>query len=198
MPHTSLLAVDLVLLLPPLLTRSVTKLNRRLKPPPEGFHFDLDHLPHLTLAQQFVRATDLEALNSIIEQRIQRHLPLHLQTTQLSSPRTACTLGVTLSPELMTFHRQLMTDLLPFVVTTNVHNAVWANPDTPRPADIAWVSKFRQNFAFERFEPHVTLGIGTLEAFVEPEHFVATTVALCHLGRFCTCRRVLKAWELKG
>ena len=198
MPHTSLLAVDLALLLPPLLTRSVTKLNRRLKSPPDGFLFDPDHLPHLTLAQQFVRETDLKALHSIIGQRIQHQLPLQLQTTQLSSSRTACTLGVTLSPELMTFHRQLMTDLLPFAVITNVHNAVWATPDIPRPADIAWVSKFRQSFAFDQFDPHVTLGIGTVKAFVEPEHFVATTLALCHLGRYCTCRRVLKAWELTG
>jgi hypothetical protein len=194
--HTSLIAVDLVLLLPPLLIRSIVKLNRRLKSPPEGFLFDSDHLPHLTLVQQFVRETDLAALDSLIKKRIHHHLPLQLHTTQLSSPRTACTLGVTLSRELMTFHCQLMSDLLPFFVTTNVQNAVWAVPDIPRPADVQWVSKFRQDSAFDQFNPHITVGIGTVEACVEPRSFVAATVALCHLGRFCTCRRVLKTWEL--
>ena len=33
-----------------------------------------------------------------------------------------------------------------------------------------------------------------MEAAATP--FVATEVALCHLGRFCTCCRVLTAWTL--
>jgi len=26
--------------------------------------------------------------------------------------------------------------------------------------------------------------------------FDATTIAVCQLGRYCTCRRVLRQWEL--
>jgi hypothetical protein len=59
------------------------------------------------------------------------------------------------------------------------------------------VSGFRRKSSFRAFNPHITLGHGKRAPVVEPFAFDATTIAACHLGRFCTCRQVLRAWELK-
>ena len=63
-------------------------------------------------------------------------------------------------------------------------------------ADVEWVRQFRTQAAHGRFDPHVTVGVGTLQ---EPGPLPAadgTRVALCQLGRFCTCRRILAEWTL--
>jgi hypothetical protein len=61
---------------------------------------------------------------------------------------------------------------------------------------VEWVAGFRRNSSYEAFTPHITLGHSTKLPFVEPVSFDATTIAACHLGRFCTCRRILRQWKL--
>ena len=75
-------------------------------------------------------------------------------------------------------------------------DAFWTDGNAPRSADIEWVATFRQQSALQRFDPHITIGVGALNARVAPTSFVATQLAMCQLGRFCTCRRVLRAWTL--
>ena len=65
-----------------------------------------------------------------------------------------------------------------------------------RGSDVLWVSDYRLNSSFGAFTPHITLGHGAQPRRVEPMAFEATTIALCHLGRFCACRKVLRTWEL--
>jgi len=59
-----------------------------------------------------------------------------------------------------------------------------------------WVTGFRLKSAFGAFTPHITLGHGEHLPEIEPFEFEATTIAACHLGRFCTCRKVLREWRL--
>ncbi len=65
-----------------------------------------------------------------------------------------------------------------------------------RPGDVAWVAGFRRTSSDAAFTPHITLGHAATLPNVEPVTFDATTIAACHLGKFCTCRRVLRQWEL--
>jgi hypothetical protein len=65
-----------------------------------------------------------------------------------------------------------------------------------RDRDVRWVREFRRESSFDRFTPHITLGHASEPPTVEPMEFVATTIAVCHLGRFCTCQRIIRAWHL--
>jgi len=62
-----------------------------------------------------------------------------------------------------------------------------------------WV-KYFEEVSFERYFPHVTLGAGTQEAvnalthdrsLNQPFDFVANRLAVCQLGNFGTCRKIL-------
>jgi hypothetical protein len=66
-----------------------------------------------------------------------------------------------------------------------------------RDRDVQWVREFRRESSFDRYTPHITLGHAAEPPLVEPMDFVATTVAICHLGRFCTCRRIIRSWDLR-
>ena len=65
-----------------------------------------------------------------------------------------------------------------------------------RPDDVSWVAGFRGSSSYERFHPHITLGHASRLPRVEPMVFDAESIALCRLGRFCSCREVLHAWRL--
>ena len=190
------MAIDVALLVPDALGRVLIGLNRSLQPPPDGFHLDATHLPHLTLAQLFVRAGDLAEITRLVGAVLQYQPPLAVATTQVSRQRVSTTLGITGTDELVALHRRLMDHLETFRTNDGGAEAFWTDGDVPRAADVSWVATFREEAAFHRFDPHITIGVGQLDGEVDRTRFVATEVALCHLGRFCTCRRVLTAWRL--
>jgi hypothetical protein len=59
-----------------------------------------------------------------------------------------------------------------------------------------WVANFRRQSSYGRYAPHITLGHASQPPDIDPIAFTAETVALCHLGRFCTCREVVESWTL--
>ncbi len=194
------IAINIALLLPDPLARLIITLNRTLRAPPNGFRFDSTHLPHLTLVQQFARQRDLAAIADAVGNIIRNQIPLALTTTHISCAQSS-TLGIGLTDELATLHGRLMECLKPFrdaSASDDEDAGFWTDGDGPRRADIKWVATFREQSAFHRFEPHITLGMGTLGAHITPTEFAATQIAMCQLGRFCTCRRVLQVWTLTG
>ena len=189
------IAVDVALLLPEPVARHCRTLNARLDPPPAGFRFDATHLPHVTLVQLFVRRPRLTHLMAILSGVLAGHEAMTLHTTTLSRGATATTIGLAVQPRLDALHRGLVEAVRP-LVGPPARGGFVADDGGPRQADIEWVSTFRERSSYARFSPHVTLGIGRLEETPPTWSFVADTVALCQLGRFCTCQRVLASWTL--
>ena len=192
-----LLAVDVAILLPDPLLQPLLRLNAALLPPPDGFRFDDTHLPHVTLAQLFV--AKLQLPDVIHEAAAVTHdcAPLRLAPAGLSRGRTASTVRLEPTDALIRLHTRLMDRLRRFESAQGDATAFLAAEDLPaRDADVEWVRQFRTHAAYDRFDPHVTVGVGTPP---EPGHLQAVDgarVALCQLGRFCTCRSVLAEWSL--
>ncbi len=196
MPAGSLVAVDAAILLPPAAQQVVAQLNARLAPPPDGFRFDADHLPHVTLAQQFVPAADLRLVTAEIGAVLASFPPLTLTAERLASSGTTTSLVLAPTRPITDIHTRLMDRLAAFDMTAGGANAFLANGEAPRARDVEWVTRFRTAAAYGSFEPHVTLGVGALDSPAPVLEFAADAVALCRLGRFCTCRRKLASWTL--
>lgn len=192
-----LLAVDVAVLLPEPLLQPLLRLNAGLLPPPGGFRFDATHLPHVTLAQQFVAAAQLPELVGTVNEALRGRAPLRLQPAGLSRGRTASTALLAPTGPLTRLHADLMDRLRPFEAGHGDAAAFCSTGgETPRDADVNWVRQFRTHAAYDRFDPHVTIGVGPLP---EPDPLPAadaSRVALCQLGRFCTCRSILAEWCL--
>ena len=192
-----LLAIDIALLLPPALLEPALRLNAALLPPPHGLRFDATHLPHLTLAQQFVPAAQLPAVTDAAAAALGGVGPLRLLPAGIGRGRTAATLRLAPTADLTRLHTRLMDRLGPFESATGTAAAFYAAGGEPaRDADVDWVRRFRTAAAYERFDPHVTVGVGPLPEAAPLPAADAVRVALCQLGRFCTCRRVLADWRL--
>lgn len=195
MSDLTLVALDIALLPPDRISRRAVDLSATL-PDNEslGLRLGGDVMPHVTLTQQFVRAEDLDAALDRAGAVLAGSGALPLTVTGPGRSQRSVWMSIDLTPPLIELHRCLMDALRSFERPDGTE-AAFLDGDA-RPGDVAWVAGFRRNSSHAAFTPHITLGHAALLPNVEPLTFEATTVAACHLGRFCTCRRVLRQWQL--
>jgi len=203
MPH-DILAVDLALLLPDDVNEQAIKVNRHLwEQSHQGFLFDDSHIPHLTLAQQFVERERLPEIRQTIGELL----------ASLSSPLLQI-VGYELRPrsdsshnvwwdihetaELQAFRQQVMKTLEPFITLGGSAESFFLDPGSSAEDElVGWVRDFRSRVANQTYRTHLSLGKGlTPPPLSFPIDFKPTTVALCHMGKFGTCRKILGSWML--
>lgn len=200
MPSTAApLAIDIAVLLPSPVQDRVRRLNASFDASDgRGFRFDNQHLPHLTIGQHYVRPESLPAVRHHIGRLVSDMVPFEVLITGSLASRTAQLLKVERSAELYLFHTQVMNAMQPFEATGGRADSFQYDGWPPRPADITWVSTFRQISSYTSYSPHITLAIGTAPLTLEPFGFTICEIAILRLGRFCTCREKLATWTLGG
>ena len=190
-----LLALDVAILPPPSVSKRAIELSAALPAvDSQGLRLDDDHLPHITLTQQFVSAQDIDAVLAKVEATITNYDTLRLNVTGPGRGRSSVWMSIAQRLDLVELHRDLMDALSDFERQDGT-NAAFVDGDA-RPGDVAWVAGFRRSSSYAAFRPHITLGHSSTLPTVDPLAFEASTIAACQLGRFCTCRRVLRRWEL--
>jgi 2'-5' RNA ligase len=191
-----LLALDVAVLLPAETAQRAVDLSAALPEEDfEGLRLDADHRPHLTLTQQFVREEELDAVFEHVDASVRGRPPLRIHVTGAAQEGRTISLAVERTAALDELHGQLM-EALRGLERPGGTPAAFVGEDG-RVGDVLWVSGFRLKSSFGSYAPHITLGHGAEPPAVEPFVFDATTVAACHLGRFCTCRTVLRQWLLR-
>lgn len=192
-----IVAIAVAILLPPAARVIVDRLNTAFYATSgRGFRFDAEHHPHITLGQHFVTEDGMPAVWNRIGQVVPRFGPFEVQITGSRGGRTAQVLVVERSDELQQLHARVMHTMQACEVAGGDSSAFYESGEPARPADAAWVARFRANSSFTRFAPHITIGIGPRQLSVDPFQFTARELAVCHLGRYCTCRDRLATWTL--
>jgi 2'-5' RNA ligase len=192
---SQLLALDVAVLPPADVHARAIALAASL--PAEGSHgltLDDTHRPHVTLTQAFVRAEELDAALERVDEVLRSQRRLTMNVTGAGKSAHTIWLAVERTPALVELHEQLMEALRGYERPGGTP-AAFVDGDG-RVGDALWVTSYRLKSAFHAFTPHITLGHGDHVPDVAPFSFQGTTIAACHLGRFCTCQRVLRAWEL--
>jgi 2'-5' RNA ligase len=194
---STLIAFAMAILPPPGIGQRAVELGASL-PPEEskGLRLGPRHLPHITLTQQFVRADELAPVLARVEGVLRDHPPLEVHVTGGTSVGGAAWMVVEPSSDLIGLHERLMEALRGFERAEGGPGA-FVDGDG-RLADVLWVDSYRLKSALHAFAPHITLGHSSQPPVVEPLAFTADTIAACHLGRFCTCERILRRWTLTG
>jgi 2'-5' RNA ligase len=190
-----LLALDVAILPPPDVRDLTMRLNAALPEEDfQGLRLDEDHLPHVTLAQQFVRADELDRVCERVGSIVRGQLPLAVPVmTGGRIPTNTVWLAIERTDALVSLHGRLMEALAEFEQRGG-GPAAFVDGDA-RLADVAWVTDYRLKSSFLSYSPHITLGHASEAPHIAPFTFQATAVAACHLGRFCTCRRILRTWD---
>src|SRR5688572_31930918 len=139
---TTVIAIDVALLLPADVAETAVALNRAL-PPDEGQGLVLDaaHLPHVTLAQLFVATERLNTALDRIGEIARNQASLRLRVTGGSRGARSVWMRIERDAPVVTLHERLMATLGAFEERRG--SALAFDGRDARPADVAWVSGFR-------------------------------------------------------
>ena len=159
-----------------------------------GLRLDDEHLPHITLSQHFIRAEERELAFEKIDEVLRAQKPLKLVITGGGRSNSAVSMEVEKTPRLQELHERLM-EALRGVERAGATPAAFFGGDA-RMGDVLTVASYRVNSSFAGYSPHITLGHASESPAVERMSFQASIVGACHLGRFCSCREILRSWTL--
>jgi len=192
----SVVAINVAFLLPRGARTVTERVNARFETTAgANLRFDATHHPHLTLAQLFVERDQLDDVAAAVATVISTTRPIDIRVTGARGGRTAQVITVDQTPMLQRLHERVMDTLAAYEVAGDAAG-FFGDDEPPRDGDVAWVRRFRAESSHARFDPHITVGIGQTPVDCAPFTFVAGEIAVCHLGRFCTCRDRLARWAL--
>jgi len=184
---------------------------RLLKSFPKGFALDETHHPHVTMLQQFVRTDDLDkvfaAANAIMSKEKPTVWTLKAVKYYYIPDKPFGLAGVVVEPTdgLHRLQDELVAAVKPYTVKTGTPAAFFSEVHGRdiQKSLIEYVAYFVKVAAGKRFNPHVTIGVGT-EAYLNKmlaEPFPSFTfspigASVYQLGTFGTARKELKALTL--
>lgn len=193
---SQILALDIALLLPPDAGARAVRASAALPSHEfEGLRLDAERLPHITVTQQFVRVDEIEVIFERLDGALRGVPPMTVRVTGGGKGSSAVWMAVERTPALSRLHERLMEALRPFERPGGGPASFFEG--AARSGDVGWVTGYRGASSLSAYTPHITLGHAATPPRVDPFTFEATTVAACHLGRFCACRRVLRRWQLE-
>jgi 2'-5' RNA ligase len=178
---------------------------------PKGFPLDATHHPHVTMLQQFVRTDDLDkvfaAANAVLAKEKPGGWKLKaFRYYYIPSPPIGLA-GIVVEPteDLHRLQDELITAVEPYTVKTGTPAAFFSDEGGRdiQQSLIDYVANFVTDAAGKRFNPHVTIGVGTetyLKEMLE-EPFASFTfspvgASVYQLGSFGTARKELRALTL--
>ena len=192
---SKLLALDVAILPPPDVRQRAIELSAGLPSDhADRLRLDAEHMPHITLTQQFIRVEELEPAFERVDAILRAEPPLTIQVTGGGKGGHSVWMAIERTEAIAGLHERLMEALRGFERPGGTAAAFF--DEDARVGDVLWVTGYRLKSSFHSFTPHITLGPGDAPPQIAPFTFAATTVAACHLGRFCTCRRPLRTWTL--
>ncbi len=184
---------------------------RLLKSFPKGFTLDETHHPHVTMLQQFVRTDDLDKVFAAAGAVMAKEKPTAwtlkaFKYYYIPSPPVGLA-GIVVEPtdDLHRLQDELIAAVTPYTVKRGTPAAFFSETGGRdiQKSLIEYVDYFVKIAAGKRFNPHVTIGVGT-EAYLNKmltEPFPSFTfspvgASVYQLGTFGTARKELKALPL--
>jgi hypothetical protein len=98
--------------------------------------------------------------------------------------------------ELQKLHETIMKRLWSYL-SYDVEISMLFNPPEVEEVTLYWIRNYAEKYNDpSTFQPHITVGFGETDAFQLPVDFTASTIAVCQLGNYCTCRKIIITSEL--
>jgi hypothetical protein len=201
-------AIDIALEPDTTMVQQAMAANARLRKSfPKGFALDETHHPHISMLQQFVRTDDLDkvfaAANAVMAKEKPTTWTLKaFKYYYIPAPPIGLA-GIVVEPteDLHRLQDELIKAVAPYTVKTGTPAAFFSNEGGRdiQKSLIDYVANFVTDAAGERFNPHVTIGVGTEEYLNKmlaepfpPFTFSAAGASVYQLGSFGTARKELR------
>jgi len=211
-PQNPVTPIDIALEPDATMVQHAMAANARLRKSfPKGFALDETHHPHISMLQQFVRTDELDKVFAAASAVIAKEKPTAwtlkaFKYYYIPAPPIGLA-GIVVEPteDLHRLQDELIKAVAPYTVKTGT-TAAFFSDEGGRDIQkflISYVANFVTDAAGKRFNPHVTIGVGT-EAYLNKmlaEPFASFTfspagASVYQLGSFGTARKELRALTL--
>ncbi|MFH1073205.1 MAG: hypothetical protein V1743_07295 [Nanoarchaeota archaeon] len=186
------IAIDVVLLPPEEIMERAIAINGNLKEDPIQLN-KRNCLPHISLCMGVVKEEDLPIVKKLITEIASYHSKLSLTIGRINREQT--TFDIKKTDDLQKLHEHIMTALSPYLSYDATTRMCYSPPPVVEKT-VFWINNYREKSSFANYFPHITLGISNVTDKKLDIRFTASTLALCHLGNYCTCRKILHAVHL--
>lgn len=186
-------AIDIVLIPSNLVIDYALALNQNLEQSPLRLSRE-KAMPHISLAMAVVKESNLQEISYKLNQ-LQKNFSIELEIDHKfmdNSGDLVTGLGIRKSPELMLIHQEAVNLLKPYAEQISPDTKeVFAGADLINyPQPCKWVIDYISKHSAENFNPHITIGFGDI-GDITKQKFFSETLALYHLGPYCTCNALL-------
>jgi len=192
------IAIDVVLLPSEKMMGKAIEINKELIKTNEG-KITLDKekcLPHISLCMGIIEEEDIPEVKKILEEIAAELSSLNLvaeniKADVISTGKKVSGLRIQSNEDLQKLHETVMKRLWKYL-SYDVEASMLFNPSEIEDVTFSWIKGYADKYENPlSFHPHVTVGFGETDEFEFPVEFTASRIALCQLGNYCTCRKIL-------
>ncbi len=186
------IAIDVVLLPPEEIMNKAIEINKKLVDDPIKLNKE-SCLPHISLCMGTIEEKSLPKIKETIDKIASSFPKLSLTINEINEEHT--TFDIEKTEILQKLHETVMEKLEPYL-SYNATTSMCFSPPHVVEKTLFWINNYREDSSFGKFHPHITLGTSKLNKTELDINFTASILAICHLGNYCTCRRVLHSVKL--
>lgn len=203
----NIIAIDVLIIPSEEMDAQALKLNSHIhQNNPETIKLDENHIPHITLLQCFINATDLPKVNAALE-GLHKAIPQDsLQAESLfyyqDKEESFAMVRIEKTKSLLKIHKKTIELVKPYIVKNGSEESFVQNPDgSPiRESTVIYVPEFIEKYSYENFDPHISLGVAQkmlLDSLAQhvfkPIQFEAASLSVYQLGDHGTAQKLL--WQ---
>jgi|SRR3989338_2401825 len=199
-----LTAIDAVIIPPSHILNLATNLSQRLSRTSPFVLNTENRFPHISILMGYIN-NDSEASKTIAKIGRKR-LPIDLIISRIEQEENEFDgkyfyhLVIEPNDQLLEIQSQLIDELSRVEDVFPTQEAYIVEPKETIVSDVINYVKTFDDYqgGADKYNPHITLGAGekglSFEDFNLPVKFTADSIALCQLGNYCTCRRILSLY----
>ena len=198
----SCIAIDIVLIPPRKIIDEVIGLNSQCSWSDGNFSQSIsDRVPHMTLLMWWIEEENLgkieDLLNSyaktITETPIAKSNGIYYSI--LPDGNFWQYIDIDTNSSLQSIYNYTLTNLMPIMSHIEKREGFIEN-NTINEITIEWVGGHANKSPNDTYNPHISIGIGTLESDEFKKEFPIESIGIYQLGNYCTCRKLLTSIKL--
>lgn len=198
------IAIDVVLLLSENMTDKAIEINKELlKTHEKKIILDKQKcLPHISLCMGVIEEEKLPEIKKVLENIAKEFSNFNLTAKDfeieiIPTGKKLYSINIKNTESLQKLHETVMKRLWDYL-SYDVEISMLFNPPEIEEVTLHWIKNYHKHHENpSKFQPHITAGFGETDKFKFPIKFKASKLAMCQLGNYCTCRKVMISKELK-
>lgn len=188
------ITIDIVLLLPKKIADICIRVNQN--DPKRYMTFGKDVIPHITLVMGIISKNDIKKISALINAIAKKYLPIELEISkfqyELNDKNTKhYAFEISITKKLLNLQQEILRKIAPYLKHNKITKAMFYNSDINLETKRNFASIIKTQTDMKSFQPHITLLCSRPKYDKFPIQFTAGEIALCHLGRHGTCRKIL-------